>query len=191
MIRSATHLIDESIKPRERRLSFMERVIFATALISASMLFSLSGCGGKTSKKPTAGETTNGTAHAHEHATQGPHGGSLIELGEEEYHAELVHDDAKGTVTVYILDSGAKASVPIDSTAITINLKHEGRGEQFNLAASPDAGDPMGKASRFVSSQAELAKDLDDEHADAQLAVSINGKPYRGKIEHHHEHEAK
>lgn len=128
------------------------------------------------------------------HATTGPHGGSLIELGNEEYHAELVHDDTAGTVTVYVLDSAAKSSVPIDATDITINLKHEGKGEQFTLAASADQGDPAGKASRFVSSDAELAKDLDQEDAGPQIVIKIGGNQYRGAIEHAHdeaaEHEA-
>jgi hypothetical protein len=125
----------------------------------------------------------------HEHATEGPHGGSLIELGNEEYHAELVHDDAAGAVTIYVLDSSAKASVPIDAADVTINLKHEGRGEQFKLAASPDPSDPAGKASRFVSTEAELAADLDHEGAEPQLVMTVNGKPYRAAIEHHHGHE--
>ena len=99
------------------------------------------------------------------HATKGPHGGSLIELGEEEYHAEFVHDDKAGSVTVYILDSAAKASVPIEAAEVTINLKHEGRGEQFKLAASANAGDATGKSSRFASTEAELVKDLDREGA--------------------------
>ena len=93
---------------------------------------------------------------------------------------------------MYILDSAAKASVPIDAADVTINLKHEGRGEQFKLAASADQNDAQGKSSRFVSSEAELAEDLDREDAEAQLAVTINGKPYRGALEHSHggdEHE--
>jgi hypothetical protein len=120
---------------------------------------------------------------------EGPHGGGLIELGNEEYHAELVHDDAAGTVTIYVLDSTATTSVPIDAAEITINLKHEGRGEQFKVAASADASDPTGKSSRFVSTDAELAEDLDHEGADAQLVMMINGKQYRGAVEHDHDQE--
>jgi hypothetical protein len=101
----------------------------------------------------------------------------------------MVHDDVAGTVTIYLLDSAAKASVPVDSAEVTVNVTHEGRGEQFKIAASADQSDPQGKSSRFVSSDAELAKELDHEHAEAQLAVTINGKPYRGAIEHHHGHE--
>ncbi|MEX0642453.1 MAG: hypothetical protein WD468_07120 [Pirellulales bacterium] len=161
------------------------QVLLATTFVPALLILSMSGCGSKASKPstPTAGAATE------DHATKGPHGGSLIELGNEEYHAELVHDEQAKTVTVYILDSAAKTSVPIDAVDVTINLKHEGRGEQFKLAAAADQNDGQGKSSRFASSEAELAEDLDGEGAEAQLVVTINGKPYRGTVEHDHGHE--
>lgn len=160
-----------------------------TALALVSVLLGTSGgCG----SKPTTGGGAAGGAHAEAghaegHDTHGPHQGQLIELGAEEYHAELVHDDKAGTVTIYFLDGSAKQNVPIDATEITINLKHAGKGEQFKLAAKPDAGDPPGKSSRFVSSEAELAKDLDTEGVEAHLSTSINGKPFSSAIEHHHD----
>lgn len=124
---------------------------------------------------------------AHAHPTEGTHGGPLIELGNEEYHAELIHDEKAGSVTIYILDAHAEKAVPIDATEVTINLKHDGMGEQFKLAASPDSGDPEGKSSKFVSTEAELSEDLDHEGADAQLVVTIDGKQFRGAVAHDHE----
>jgi len=62
------------------------------------------------------------TAHAeHAHPGEGPHHGDLVELGNEEYHAEVVHGEG-GSVSVYILDSAAKSAVPIDATELTINI---------------------------------------------------------------------
>lgn len=127
--------------------------------------------------------------HDHGHPSEGPHHGSLIELGGEEYHAEFVHDEDAGTVTIYILDGAAKEAVAIDATEIMINLKHDGKGEQFKLAASPDAGDAEGKSSRFVSTDKELGEDLEHEDADASLVLKINGKSYRGAISHDHDHD--
>lgn len=143
---------------------------------------------------PAAPPANSGEKHAdhteHAHPTEGPHGGDLIELGNEEYHAELVHDEQGGTVTIYILDAEAKAVVPIEATELTINLKHEGQAEQFKLAASPDTSDPQGKSSRYVSNDAELGEDLEHEGAEPQLVVTINDKQYRGNIEHgDHGHE--
>ena len=124
----------------------------------------------------------------HSHPSEGPHDGDLIELGNEEYHAELLHDEDAGTVTIYILDGGATKQVPIDASEITINAKHDGRPEQFSLAASPDESDPQGQSSRFVSNDKELAEHLDEEGADPRLVLTINGKSYRGDISHDHDH---
>jgi len=175
----------------------MKTKVFLLMIASAlALTLGVAGCGSKSTNQAassTATETAGPPAtveagHEHAHASAGPHGGSLIEPGEEEYHAEMVHDDAAGTVTVYVLDSAAKTAVPIDSAEVTINLKHEGRGEQFKLAAAPEAGDPAGRSSRVVSSDAELTEDLDREEAAPQLVMTINDKQYRGAIEHGHDH---
>ena len=47
----------------------------------------------------------------HAHPEHGPNGGELFELGAEEYHAELLHDDDAQTVTINLLDSAAKEAV--------------------------------------------------------------------------------
>lgn len=154
-------------------------------ILSASLLWT-AGCGksDQGSTKPVAPAAAGADAHP----SEGPHHGGLIELGNEEYHAELVHDDAAGSVTIYILDSAAKQAVPIDAAELKINLSHDGNAEQFALTASPDTNDPAGKSSRFTSTDAELAEELDHEGA-AQLVVTINGKQFRGDIVHDDDHE--
>ena len=168
--------------------------LFSVALFLVSLTFF--GCnsqGGTDSSDDHSGHAHGGGDHeGHDHPTEGPHHGSLIELGNEEYHGELVHDDQAGTVTIYLLDGAVKNAVPIDAAEITINLKHDGQGEQFKLAASPDSGDPQGKASRFASSDPELGADLDREGTEARLVVEIAGKSYTGEIsdhDHGHDHD--
>lgn len=157
----------------------------ACLIIAAAV--TLSGCGkGHSGGQPSQSAATG---ESHEHPTEGPHHGSLIELGNEEYHAELLHDEQAGTITVYILDSAGKQAVPVDAKELTINLSHDGQAEQFSLAASPETGDPPGQSSRFVSSDAELAEELDHEGVQAQLVVSVSGKQFRGVIEHDHDHD--
>ena len=168
-----------------------QRLVAAAAVFSVAV--SLAGC----ADSATDTGETDGTSsepppatveHAHNHPTEGPHHGALIELGAEEYHAEMVHDEDSGSVTIYILDSAAKVAVPIDATEVTVNLKHDGNAEQFKLAASPDTTDPTGKSSRFVTTDEELGEDLHGEHADATLVVMINGKSFRGAMKHHDDH---
>ncbi len=142
----------------------------------------LVGCG-----SPSATAPATGAVDEHGHTSTGPHGGAIIELGE--YHGELVHDDAAGTVTVFVLDGAAAKNVPVDATEAVINITREGLAKQFNLPASPVEGEPEGWSSRFVSSEVELAKELDNPGAAAVFVVSINGQQHRGMVEHHHDHD--
>jgi hypothetical protein len=155
----------------------------AIALLLAFGLSTL-GC----SQKEGAATAEKGHAGAgheeHPHPTSGPHGGDLVELGNEQYHAEVVH---KGEAIVYILDSAAKAPVAIDATEIIFNLTHDGKAEQFKLAAKPAASDAPGKSSVFSSNDAELVADLEEGHAEVQMVLTIDGAQFRGNLEHEHQ----
>ena len=176
----------------------MKSLTTITALSLTLATLALVGCVDKTATRPEAAgpratvdgqNQHDGHDHAsHAHAAEGPHHGELIELGNEEYHAEILHDEELGTVTIYVLNAAATEQVPIEATHVTINAKHDGKPEQFELAASPDTSDPEGKSSRFVSSDAELAQHLDEEGAEPRLVITINGKSYRGAISHDHDH---
>ncbi len=168
-----------------------------TAVVCFAFLPLAVGCGGRSADNPAGpgddGETTimmDGPPpefdDVHAHPSEGPHHGTLVELGNEEYHAEVVHDEQ--SVTVYILDASATKAVAIDAAELTINLTHDGSPEQFKLAASPDEADPAGKSSRFSLTDAELVGHLDDDAAAPKLMVTIDGTPFRGEIKHDHDH---
>lgn len=166
------------------------------ALLTATLLV---GCG--TEPTQTASDTVPDsspasveTDGAHDHPSEGPgpHGGELIELGNEEYHGELLHPHAENVggenvVAIFILDGSAKNVVPIEATEVTLNLVHGGKPAQFQLAASPDDGEQDGTSSRFVSSDEGLIAHFGEEEIDGRLAVTINGKAYSGKLHHHHD----
>ncbi|NQV24291.1 MAG: hypothetical protein HQ518_07965 [Rhodopirellula sp.] len=73
--------------------------LFTTALATLALAaFTITGCADSSDTSqfnevsPNESEHADHDAHAgHAHPTHGPHGGDLIELGNEEYHAELVH----------------------------------------------------------------------------------------------------
>lgn len=121
----------------------------------------------------------------HAHPEEGPHHGHLIELGAEEYHAELTHDDATKTVTVYLLDSSAKKAVAIAETELVVNLVVDGAPRQAKLAAAPQEGDPAGQSSRFSLTDEKLLDALEAPKTTGRINVTIGGKPYTGQIEHH------
>ncbi|MGN6134627.1 MAG: hypothetical protein ACTHOU_09005 [Aureliella sp.] len=149
----------------------------------------VTGCGNQ-GAGPAGGSSADGhaaaSAGAHDHPSEGPHHGALVELGNEEYHAEVVHTG--DTVTVYILDASATQAVPIDAQDVTINVVHDNQPEQFKLTASPDAADGAGKSSRFALQDAELVEHLDSPAAAPKLMITINGTPYRGEVHHDHDH---
>lgn len=176
------------------RLESMQNPLVALHGMLTVLLLSgvLSGCNGAPSPStsappPAAHSDEHDHGHEHAHASEGPHHGELIELGNEDYHAEMVHGDA-GEITVYILDSAAKNPVPIEATEITINLSHAGEAEQFALTAAPQDSDPAGQSSRFTLQDEHLAKDLDDHDTTAKLVLTIAGQQFNGKIEHDHDH---
>ena len=125
----------------------------------------------------------------HAHPSEGPHNGDLVELGNEEYHGEVVHNEDADALEIYILDGSATKQVAIDATELTINVSHDSKPEQFTLTAKPDEGDEAGKSSRFVSDDKELMEHLDEEGTNPRMVVKINGKSYRGEITHSHDHE--
>ena len=159
-------------------------------LLLALLATLVTGCpnNGSAGRPDTTGSSNTGDVHHdHVHPTEGPHHGELIELGNEEYHAEILHDDR--SVTIYILDHTATTQVPIHATEIVINAKHDGQPVQFQLVAAPDENDPPESSSRFVSDNEELAQHLDEEGTDPRLVVTIDGKSFRGLIAHDHDHD--
>lgn len=164
----------------------------ATATCSLVLTLAAVGCSG-TSSAPSSGPLTvpppptvsadHGHSHdEHGHPTEGPHHGLLVELGKEEYHAEVVHDDKEGIVTVYLLDGSAEKAATTDSPELAINVKHGDKPEQFKLPATSEAADAKGTSSRFQLKDKELIEHLDEKGATATLQVTIGGTPFTGKI---------
>lgn len=168
----------------------MERQLVSLFAISLTLTLCL-GCGSSAPPK-TAEKSPEGHDHAegeHAHPSEGPHHGHLIELGNEEYHAELTHDDATHTVTIYVLDSAAKKAVPIDAKEVLINLIVEGKPEQFHLVAAPQEGDAVEMSSRFSLADEKLHEALEAKTTTGRLNLTIEGKPYSGNVVHHeHDH---
>lgn len=162
---------------------------FAAAWMLAWLLV---GCGRPSSEpKATEGATTSSDTHdhAHDHAHHGPHHGHLMEIGEEEYHAEWTHDET-GKVTFYILDAQAKQEVPIEAPEIRIEVKI---GENPPVTYTLPAVSPQeGKSAVFEITNKELLgvlETLKSPGVVATLHVTIAGKTFAQQIvEHEHAH---
>ncbi len=190
------------------RIGFLSLCVTSVLAVSASLV----GCGSDSTETPTeniegsppplaadadhddhAGHD-HGDDAGHEHPTEGPHGGHLIELGNEEYHAELLHDENTHTVTIHLLDGPAKQTVAVPLPEITLQLFRDGQFVKYALKAAQGPGNPAGAASRFEIADAALCDALcHEDEIRARLQVTINGKPFTGTIEHtshgDHDHE--
>jgi hypothetical protein len=128
---------------------------------------------------PKAAHDDHGHSHG-EHA-HGPHGGELVELGKEEFHAEFVVDGKAHTLKVFLLGPDAKTAATTDASELSI--VPEG-GTPIILKAAE--GQPEGKVSEFALTDEKIVHDLNEAgfiHGD--LKVKIGGTPYNGHLDAH------
>lgn len=169
----------------------MQRSTMA-GLISASLVLSGFGCsGGKSDYKKTSELSKAPAAEKphdhHEHSAKGPHGGGLIELGDDEYHAEVGLDHDAHAIWVYVLGKDAKTPAPIAAPELT--LAPEGK-DALTLKAAPQDGDAEGKSSKFeLVDNAAVHGFLDAGLIHADLSVKIGDKVFKGHVDYHLEDE--
>lgn len=155
----------------------------------------IAGCdsGGKNSKFKSAKQLEGSGSHAahddhghaHGHAEKGPNGGLLIEIGEDEYHAEVVLNEAKHSFAVYLLGSDGKTPVPTKAAELTVTP--EG-GKPFVLKAVPLDGEGDGASSRFELVDEKLVHALGEEgFLHGEMKVSLGEKEYTVHLDAHFE----
>ena len=166
----------------------IRRSLLLCGLVCAGLF--LTGCE-QSSDVRTFTETddvTHADDHDHHHEAHGPHGGHIIELGGEDYHAELTFDADSRKLTAFLLAADMKTPLPADADSVSVRLQVGDATEEVTLAAQPQEGDGEGKASQFTMTEATLPESIKDaEDLQGEVVVSIGGTQYRGKISHDHE----
>ncbi len=169
--------------------TWLSVVVFAFA--------SLIGCSGCDTNppapvKPAAG---NGADPGHSHDAKGPHSGKVMAIGNEEYHAEFVHEDASGKVTVYLLDKDIKVHKDASSAAEVIIIEGKTGTETkiYELAAVNRTAGDMPTAHQFEVVDKELIGLLSALGGTNKgtLKVNIGGKDFAQNIsfdDHGHAH---
>jgi hypothetical protein len=114
--------------------------------------------------------------HKHEHHP--PHGGTPVELGEEEYHVELVRDATAGKLQAFVLDGELENFVRIASPSLEISAQVSGREEKlvFQPIANSATGEKVGDTSLFET-QADWLKSKPTFEA-VLTEISIHGKTF-------------
>ena len=90
------------------------------------------------------------TSHEH-HAHQGPHNGTLVELGDHQFALEFVHDAAAGSLSVYVLDGHAENFIRLPDRSIELVVQRDGRPVALQAAAVVNSatGETVGDTSHF------------------------------------------
>jgi hypothetical protein len=132
----------------------------ACACACAGLLIVAAGC---RSQSTADIAKAAGPVQGHEHVA--PHGGTLIEIGQEFAHLECVFEPASARVTMFVLDGEAERPVRLAdaSIAIVLDAPPALASRPIELAAVADVltGETVGDTSQFRVTRRELAQLLE------------------------------
>ncbi|OYP38210.1 hypothetical protein [Rhodopirellula sp. MGV] len=135
-------------------------------------------------KTPRAAHKHGDGHHVHDYEEQGdeekghgvgPHDGTIADWGGGKFHVEFTVDHDQQQATVFVLGSDEKTPASIDAESIELSISDPAM--QVTLDASPQEGDPEGKASRFIGKHEKLG--VVQEYAGTMSGV-VEGTPYSG-----------
>ncbi len=87
---------------------------------------------------PQAPAAEGGGEDGHEHTA--PHGGTLVELGEEFAHVELLLDSSTGTLTAFALDGEAERAVRLPQPTVAVSfVTQSGQPREVTLTGVSNA----------------------------------------------------
>lgn len=150
------------------------KLLAGVGMIAVAGLVAL-GCGSssppaaQTANPPTAEKKAASGATDEDHGHKpGAHGGTLVSLGRDSYHAEAVFEKG-GIVRLYMLGQDEARIQEVETQELTAYLTPEGATEadKMTFRPEPQSGDAKGKTSQFV---ATLPKDL----IGRKLQVTVN-----------------
>ncbi|MBL8794437.1 MAG: hypothetical protein JNM56_11065, partial [Planctomycetia bacterium] len=129
--------------------------LLSFALVAAMAI----GCGSGNREAPQAARVEPPVAkpapqagkdevHAHK---PGAHGGIIVEIGTDNYHAEAVFEKG-GLLRLYTLGKDEARVLEVETQTLTAYVKEEGDAEAvaIELKSEPQAGDRAGNTSQFV-----------------------------------------
>lgn len=146
----------------------MMKTLFA--IFAALSLAAVTGC------KPSGSSSHSHSHGGHHH--EPPHGGTAIDLGDEEAHLEFVLDAAAGKLTCYVLKPHMSGFQRITQESLDLATTVGGKAETLTLKAVTNAatGEKAGDTSQFEA-QADWLKTA--KSFDAELkAINVRGKDY-------------
>jgi len=127
------------------------------------VLFPVACSGGtpadRTPDRAVAGATTAAAAPPHKHSA--PHDGTLVELGEEFAHLELLLDPVSGRLTAYSLDGEAEGAVALTQRQLELTLASvDGKPSSVRATLSGVANELSGETVERTSVFAGIVEPL-------------------------------
>ncbi|SRR5579883_951565 len=167
------------------RKSVILSALVALAAVSTAALVgcSESGKDATASSNPTpstraAATKTDSVADAEHAHKPGEHGGIIVEIGRDNYHAEAVFEKG-GLLRLYTLGKDEAKIQEVESQTLTGYVKPESGTEaiSFVFRPVPQPGDADGKTSQFV---AKLPKELAGKRLEVTIpSIRIGGERFR------------
>jgi YHS domain-containing protein len=139
----------------------IRKTYFFAGLGALAITAALVGCNQSTSppdqaavKQPAAADPEHGAGKGdEEHGHKpGAHGGIIVSLGRDSYHAEAVFEKG-GVVRLYMLGKDEARIQEVDAQELTAYVKAAGatEAETVKFAPAPQQGDAKGKTSQFTA----------------------------------------
>lgn len=183
----------------------MPRKSFYVALLGSSALglaLFISGCGSEPSASTsttadtapaalpaTTPTSTDSVVATEEHGHQpGAHGGIIVPIGRDSYHAEAVFEQG-GTLRLFTLGADEGRVQEVETQTLTAYVKTEGGIDSVSFSLEPERlpDDAEGKTSQFVG---KLPEDLVGQPVEVTIpSLRINGERFRLGFASASEHE--
>ncbi|MBP96714.1 hypothetical protein CMK18_12235 [Candidatus Poribacteria bacterium] len=130
-------------------------------------------------ENPSKNKQNNSGETHHQHVA--PHGGTLVVLGNEFAHLELVLNQDKGELTIYVLDGETRNGVRLTQPTIILKTKTDSAADfnelELQAVANSLSGETVGDSSVFiVQSETLINQDrfsVEIEH------ISIKGQKFQ------------
>jgi hypothetical protein len=137
------------------------------------------GWAGLTACRPPAPDEAVPHDHGHPHLHAAPHGGTLVVLGDEEFHLELVLDEAQGRLQCFVLDAHAAHFVrlPIESFDIQARSAETNQVLRMQAVTTTATGEKVGDTALFETRSAWLRPGVEFQGVIPQIV--IRGREYR------------
>lgn len=119
----------------------------------AGLLLLVTSCGGQYEKQ-REGQVSHEDSHQGHHH-EPPHGGTVVRLGDELFHLELVKDSHAGLMRCYVMDGHLEHFIRIAQESIEVLVKQQD-GQPltwtFTAVENRATGEKLGSTSEFQAS---------------------------------------